>query len=495
MVLLTMTIAAGMVESSAFLPRRSSELPLELVDRRTATSKTYALGVDAQGRQRYSVDLSISPIHYKAPWKGVTAWTAIVPGWTPAAAPWDWQSTQAEYDVHMVEDVTAGEVIEWCRNTDCISLQPMSLQWTNDLSQISQISMPVGGASFALSGTTVSWAEVYGPNTRLAWTLENMRLRKELSIVAASLPTPPAFILSGAAKLDLWVNGALWDKKTQVSTIATIEYRNASGATVFYMPAPQAWDAISQVPVAIALKKSGPSLYVSVRTPYSWLSTTTGTVTIDPTLDLQVGAATDDARARVADTSVAPHTFTSVQTFPAGLVGDSGLYRYGTGMRWLNVTLQASDTITVAYITVTASGNSASANVNTDIYGENADNSATYSTDADYNGRAKTAVVVYDGVESFTLDSEYNTPSLVTPVTTIKNRVGWTSGNAMGFKWEDGDSANDSSRGFYSYDNDSTKAPKLHIEYTAGGGPAPTPTAPAYGFWFSVAPMVRWSDQ
>lgn len=190
-----------------------------------------------------------------------------------------------------------------------------------------------------------------------------------------------------------------------------------------------------------------------------------------PTLDLQVGASDDDCLVEVANTSTAPHSFTTLSTTLSALrAGELGTVRYGAGVRFTNVTIGQGDTIDVAYWTIPARQNLSTTVVRTDIYGENADDAAAYTTVADYNARAKLTVVVWDGIEAWTYAINYNSPSLVVPMQAIVNRAGWVSGNAMGWKWEDGDSDDEAQRRSNSYDATPQTLQLFHIEYTASGG-------------------------
>ena len=195
------------------------------------------------------------------------------------------------------------------------------------------------------------------------------------------------------------------------------------------------------------------------------------------TLDLQVGASADDCRVTVANTSSPPHTWTGISTTVGSYVaGELISTLYGAGARFLNVTVLGTDTIDVAYKTLTGLATRTGQVVRTNLYGEDADNAATFSTVDNFNARAQTAAVVWDNIASEAGNVEYNSPSLVTPITTIKNRAGWVSGNAIAIHWEDNGSDDEAVRSGQSYDFDTTKAPKLHIEYTAGGGAAFVPT-------------------
>src|SRR3990172_4757119 len=87
--------------------------PVPQKDKWTHSSRLYLKGVLADGRQQFIYDGSVGAFNYKAPWKGITEWTEIEPGWENAVAPWNYRSKQAEYDVKALADLTAGHVIEW----------------------------------------------------------------------------------------------------------------------------------------------------------------------------------------------------------------------------------------------------------------------------------------------------------------------------------------------------------------------------------------------
>lgn len=120
--------------------------PVANKSRWTASTRVY----EVASERRTIIDSVIGAQNYRAPWKGVTEWTEINPAWTPAAAPWSYQTTGAEYDVKVKSSLTSGQVVEWSVNGQAIHFQPMALNWTNDLNQIQQISMPQDGAALSL---------------------------------------------------------------------------------------------------------------------------------------------------------------------------------------------------------------------------------------------------------------------------------------------------------------------------------------------------------
>lgn len=482
-------LALGLVLLVSGLPYASPAFaePVALKSQWTDTSRLYQSGPNS-----FVLDASVSAINFKAPWKGVTDWREINPGWEPAAAPWDYRSSSAfaEYDVKAKTDITAGQVIEWEKDGSTVALQPHALNWSNDLDQLEQVSMPQSGALFSSGARRLGWLNAYGGGIDLFWTLDNTRLKKELIIAGGSLPAPPAFIIAGgnpvlelnfilafSTDLDLFVNGAIWDKKAQIQTLNTVEFRRGAD-TFFIFAKPSARDSsLIQSPVAptFTLKKQGAKLFISVRVSKGWLDTAIYPVTIDPTLDLQVGADSDDLRVNDG---------TSAQT--SGFITGNSQFATGpldSGARFTNVTIPPGSTIDVAHLTLTPNSTQTDQTILANILGEDSDNAVTFTgTAADFVGRTRTtAFVTHDVTDTWTLDVEENLPSMVSVAQEIVDRSGWASGNAQIYFWEDdgSDAAADSRLESYQHDDNNAKAPKLHIEYTE------PPVTNAY--WWSMA--------
>jgi len=183
------------------------------------------------------------------------------------------------------------------------------------------------------------------------------------------------------------------------------------------------------------------------------------------TLDRQVGASSDDALAWW-ESSAWQWGTTNPQWI--GNPGD-GRSKAGGGMRFTNVTIPQGATIVTAYLTLRARDTLDGTVANSKIRGENVDNAATFSTLANYQGRAKTtALVSWNSIPAWTDVNNYNSPEIKTIIQEIVDRGGWASGNALVVFWEDhdGNSSSGAFRTALSYDNNATYAPKLHIEYT-----------------------------
>jgi len=78
----------------------------------------------------------------------------------------------------------------------------------------------------------------------------------------------------------------LWDKKTRKTTQGQVDFRDTNDFTVFFLPRPIATDANgAKLNLTYELKKQGNTLFVILKTNYSWLNATERVypVSIDPT--------------------------------------------------------------------------------------------------------------------------------------------------------------------------------------------------------------------
>ena len=170
-------------------------------------------------------------------------------------------------------------------------------------------------------------------------------------------------------------------------------------------------------------------------------------------IDLKVGASSDDCDRDNTNWTTTTTTF----YLDWDSVGQAD------GVRFTNVTVPKGATIVNAYLTVRARDGTTPAG-GTTIYGQAADDPATFSTAADWNGRTWTTANVSWQPSVWVADTYYNSPDISTVVQEIVDRSGWSSGQAMAFKL-DGDEA-DRIYG-YSYDYGTGQyAPELHIEYS-----------------------------
>jgi len=186
------------------------------------------------------------------------------------------------------------------------------------------------------------------------------------------------------------------------------------------------------------------------------------------TLDRQVGASSDDALAWWQNSA---WQWNIAESQWVGDAGD-GRSKAGGGMRFTNVTIPQGSTITTAYLTFRARTTRTQTPIYSKIRGEAADNAAQFSDYANYSGRARTtAQVLWNDIPAWTAGNDYNSPEIKTVIQEIVNRAGWAAGNALVIFWDDHDGNTSAGiRHAQSYNMDATNAPKLHIEYSTGGG-------------------------
>lgn len=134
------------------------------------------------------------------------------------------------------------------------------------------------------------------------------------------------------------------------------------------------------------------------------------------------------------------------------------------GLRFQGLTIPQGATITNAYIQFTADA-SDNGSTSLRIYGEDEDDADQFSSsDDDITDRTRTSAYKNWTPTSWTSNSTYNSEDIKTIVQEIVNRTGWSSGNDMAFIIKPISGERDA----YSYNQSSSKAPLLVIEYQNG---------------------------
>jgi len=109
---------------------------IEQAKKRTRNGKTR---VDSADPRHFCLDATIGSLHYKDnPKNESEEWKGVDNIFEPALAPWDWQMLKAGYHIRVKGDFKAGQIIEFEKQGEVVQVQPMALEWTNDLDQIQQ---------------------------------------------------------------------------------------------------------------------------------------------------------------------------------------------------------------------------------------------------------------------------------------------------------------------------------------------------------------------
>jgi len=277
--------------------------------------------------------------------------------WAPAVAPWNWEMTHDDNRIRVLEDFTAGQVVEFEKDGDTLHFQPMELQWTNDLGQIEAISMPqnvvpVTGSDFLELNPGffddcgyIRWNNGYGPGIDFQWQCRPGTLEKRLRIDALTdLPVPAPYIIAGGNPVlrlnmifdptgidDILVNGQVWDEATEVQTFDVIQFRKAGQAIWHFKPL-RYWcsdDGLRDGESVATVSKSGNSLYISILVPYSWLQTAVYPVFIDA--DVTIDAAAYDGLWNAITGRAGPHWTSTTTAYVIYIDSSSDLVYQKTG--------------------------------------------------------------------------------------------------------------------------------------------------------------------
>lgn len=182
-------------------------------------------------------------------------------------------------------------------------------------------------------------------------------------------------------------------------------------------------------------------------------------LTVDPTVNLQVGAGADDAICY--DTT----WYADLTAFRIGAGGDPGRDAI---LRFTNVTIPNGATVNAATLKLTAAIADVGDTVRLNIAAEDADNPAVPTSCADLAGRVRTsASVPWDFTTDWVIDTEYSPGDLAAVIQELVDRGGWSSGNALNIIIDDDGSDGGAFRRAYSYEGSTAKAAKLDITYTA----------------------------
>jgi hypothetical protein len=193
-------------------------------------------------------------------------------------------------------------------------------------------------------------------------------------------------------------------------------------------------------------------------------------VRVDPTLDILVGASTDDVR-------VVPATAAINLTSALLYLGNNGAST-DIGMRFQGVSIPNGATVSTSYVVLTAGNNNTEDSMKVNLSAQQSATAATFSTYADYSGRTHTtATVSWNFTTDWVMDTAYNSAEIKTIIQELVNDYGGLSSSNIVIFAEDNGSTVAAIRYPYSYDGSTTKCPKLHVEYTSAAAPTVTTQA------------------
>jgi hypothetical protein len=422
--------------------------------------------------QRRALTATIGPIHY-----GANESQEIDTAWLPSAdAAWQWQMTENDYHAHSRDVFNSGNLIRYTHAASGLWVQfdPQSLNWRNEDNSQHQIAIKEAVTAI-VEDDVLRWPAAWGAGRHFQFQAQTGRLQKLLTIDStADLPEPTVtgdivleleYSLNIATGLSFWIDGQEWTRanNVRVSTANHIECRNSTGETLFWIAPPTAWDSAGNETVGLlqVRRAGGPTaLFINARIPRSWIETAQFPIHIDPTVDVRVGAGADDGR--ITNTA-----FASTGSLIIGRWSTSNVYR-----TWLVFNFGAINTvgktINTCYLQLTSTSNESVDTVRAKIQAELAVNPIAPTSYADWDGRTRTtAAVNWDDLGHWVTNVAYDTPELKIVAQEVFD-LDIESLTSMHWFVDDNGSSQLQNcwRVPFNYEQSTTKAARLYIEYT-----------------------------
>ena len=149
---------------------------VEIIAKRTPTSKTYLLETLLDGRKKYALDSAAEPIHYN---KGGT-WEEIDTTLIPIFGEWDFGMEKADYSFYVKKLLNSSKLVEFRKGGEYIRLAPESLSYSSESEEeLLDALHPVEGQ---VRDDTISWSGAFGQGTELLWQALPGELAKTFKI-------------------------------------------------------------------------------------------------------------------------------------------------------------------------------------------------------------------------------------------------------------------------------------------------------------------------
>jgi len=207
----------------------------------------------------------------------------------------DQTSTNGYYTATYAETPTTGNTVTFTREGISIALQPHSLNYNNDLSQLQQINMPQA-STITQEGDDYIYPDAYGSGIDLIYQNRWYGVKELITINDFSDLSPIAqyvidggnpyleanFVLTTNAQ-HIVIEGTEWDKSSDLLTDEEILINDEQGKTLYRLPRPNATDNNGNTVLgAYKLKTTNKGAYISITIPYTFIQNAAYPVTIDP---------------------------------------------------------------------------------------------------------------------------------------------------------------------------------------------------------------------
>ena len=432
-----------------------------------ARSRNWIRHEHPTNENRFILDSHVGPIHY-----GVSDDQEIDTAWVADTTDGFTHAMTANNFITRVraDQFDAGDIFRFEKDGEWLRFDPQSINWIDENTSRQQIAIKQNVVG-AFNDDIVSFSEAYGPGRHFRYQNQTSRLQKLITIDAATdLPAvtlqgndiwfEAEFSLSLSSGVNFWIDGVEWARANavRVQTANQIEIRDTATGTnvLWWLEEARAWDSADSETVGQleVRRQGGPSsLFITVRISKTWIDAATFPIYIDPTIDDQVGTGNDNAT-EIETGAV----FRNPNNLGLNGADDWAAFRFDS------VAVANGATITSAY----QSHYIAIANddYNGEVNVEDADNSTAIGVGANDISNRTFETAVSNVAADVGSPIWYDTPDQSSALENVVARGGWSSGNALLFVHKQTGAGNITITG---YKTDSTKAAKLHIEYTTGG--------------------------
>jgi hypothetical protein len=434
------------------------------------------------------LDTGIGPMHY-----GVSEDQEIDTAWQTTTGAFDYEMTTNDWQTYARDTFDAGDIFRFEKDGEWVEFDPQSLDWIDENNSQQQIAI-TQAVSAVVNDDIINFPAGFGPGRHFQYQNQTARLQKLITIDAdtdlpavtlqgSTIHLAANFTIAHSTGVEVYVDGVLWEKanNVRVRTADRIEFRDAAtGQNVFwYLDFPRAWDSSAEIPDTEpndvvgqmeVRRQGGPSsLFITVRIPKTWIDTAVFPVMVDPSLDYQVGADSDDAWEGAGTVWLTGGN--------SEVIVDATNEYYG--QRWTGVTIPDGATIDTAHIDIYLPSGPNDEPQHT-VYFEDGSSPGTFTTgSSDISNRTSTTATATlgDGSGKGAPDWWSNLvtqpdPEIKTIIQELVDSYDYSSGAAMVCVIQgSADGSDDLVRRDYS--SSTTEAAKLHIEYTADGDPAP----------------------
>jgi hypothetical protein len=424
---------------------------------------------------------------------------------------YDYEVERGIYEVYFKQDLTHAQSIKYVYNDSEFYFQPFTLNYRNALDQIQQIntiqsvngtpvpyywSEPIGTGHaeehiYHDDLEIMNYENAFGYDTNLTYRYANKLLKLNLIVDPTLIPAPESyitsqvnvtididFLISYSNDIDIYIEGELWDKQNTKRTENNVLFKKAN-ETIFFLPKPVIcekphWELNETTNITLwtsdctnseyVFKKQGNNLYVQLKSPYSFFNDTNNVypMEIDPSIEISVSQSSDDAEETNAG---------GVILSDALLDLDALMYGGGIMFRDVNVAQAISISSATLKIKAISQCSGITDGCEQSVYGIDVDDASTFTTNNDdVSNKPKTSKWTYWGLDNdFVPNSAYQSFEINVTNSTqeILDRVGWNSGNNMGFIITADSYARGKALDIIAYDHASYPAPVLNITYTS----------------------------